>query len=108
MTMGLHRPLLTDATGYRCRAQSRLNVLLMSLVVVAPVTRAAAPGYIVDEQSAPASVEDERVPMEHVVAVEPPLPSVFPRLKKRFETAAPVWRDTQLRLHPRVYNNDGS
>jgi|GEM_PF-3319692 len=46
--------------------------------------------------------------MEDVVAVEPLLPSVFPRLKKRFETAAPVWRDTQLRLHPRVYNNDGS
>lgn len=81
MMMGLHRPLLTDATDYRCRAQFRLYVVLMSPVLVAPATRAAAPGYIVDEQPAPASVEDERAPMEAVVAVEPPLPLVFPRLK---------------------------
>jgi len=106
MTMGPHRPLPTDATDGRSRAQSRLCVLVMSLVVVAPATRAAAPEYIVDEQPAPASVEDERAPMEAVVAVEPPLPSVFPRLKKRLETAAPVWRDTQLRLHPRLYHFD--
>ena len=80
----------------------------MSLVVVAlaPATRAAAPEYIVDEQPAPASVEDERAPMEEVYPIEVPLPSAFPRLKKRLETAAPLWRDTQLRLHPRVYYFD--
>jgi len=80
----------------------------MSLVVVAlaPATRAAAPEYIVDEQPAPASVEDERAPMEEVYPIEVPLPSAFPRLKKRLETAAPLWRDTQMRLHPRVYYFD--
>ena len=106
--MGLHRPLLTDTTDCRCCAQSRLYVLIMSLVVVAlaPATRAAAPEYIVDEQPAPASVEDERAPMEEVYPIEVPLPSAFPRLKKRLETAAPLWRDTQLRLHPRVYYFD--
>jgi len=65
-----------------------------------------APEYIVDEQPAPASAEDERAPMEVLYPVEPPLPSVFPRLKKRLETAAPLWRDTQLRLHPRAYYFD--
>ena len=106
--MGLHRPLLTDTTDCRCCAQSRLYVLIMSLVVVAlaPATRAAAPEYIVDEQPAPASVEDERAPMEEVYPIEVPLPSAFPRLKKRLETAAPLWRDTQMRLHPRVYYFD--
>ena len=106
--MGLHRPLLTDTTDCRCCAQSRLYVLIMSLVVVAlaPASRAAAPEYIVDEQPAPASVEDEQAPMDDVYPIEVPLPSAFPRLKKRLETAAPLWRDTQLRLHPRVYYFD--
>jgi hypothetical protein len=80
--------------------------LWLVVVVLAPDTRASAPEYIVDEQPAPASVEDERAPMEEVYPVEPPLPSVFPRLKKRLETTAPFWRDTQLRLHPRVYYFD--
>ena len=99
---------MTDATDCRCCAQSRLYALIMSLVVVAlaPATRAAAPEYIVDEQPAPASVEDERAPMEEVYPIEVPLPSAFPRLKKRLETAAPLWRDTQMRLHPRVYYFD--
>ena len=106
--MGLHRPLLTDTTDYRCCAQFRLYLLAMlfGVVALAPATRAAAPEYIVDEQPAPASVEDERAPMEEVYPIEVPLPSAFPRLKKRLETAAPLWRDTQLRLHPRVYYFD--
>ncbi|MGB5726807.1 MAG: OprD family outer membrane porin, partial [Thiogranum sp.] len=99
---------MTDATDCRCCAQSRLYALIMSLVVVAlaPATRAAAPEYLADEQPAPASVEDELSPMGEVVPLEVPMPSVFPRLKKRLETAAPLWRDTQLRLHPRVYYFD--
>ena len=106
--MGLHRALMTDATDCRCCAQSRLYALIMSLVVVAlaPATRAAAPEDLADEQPAPASVEDELSPMGEVVPLEVPMPSAFPRLKKRLETAAPLWRDTQLRLHPRVYYFD--
>ncbi|MEA2080512.1 MAG: hypothetical protein U9P00_11760 [Pseudomonadota bacterium] len=52
---------MTDATDCRWRAQSRLYGLAMLLVVVVPATRAAAPEYIVDEQPAPASVDDIRV-----------------------------------------------
>ncbi len=44
--------------------------------------------------------------MEHVYPIEVPRPSVFPRIKKRLETSAPFWRDTQLQLHPRVYYFD--
>jgi len=83
----------------------RLYVIGVGLVIVAlaPDTRAAAPEYIVDEQPAPASVEDERAPMEDVYPEEVPVPSAFPRIKRRLEKADPFWRDTQLRLHPRVY-----
>jgi hypothetical protein len=84
----------------------RAYVLAVGFVMLAPDTRAAAPEYIVDEQPAPASVEDERAPMEEVVPDEVPLPSAFPRLQKRLEEAVPFWRDTQLRLHPRVYYFD--
>jgi hypothetical protein len=73
------------------------------VIVFAPGVRAAAPGYITDEQSAPASVEDEHGPMEEVYPIEAPAPPGFSRLKERLETAAPFWRDTELRLHPRVY-----
>jgi hypothetical protein len=76
------------------------------LLALAPAARASAPEYIVDEQPAPASVEDERSPMEEVYPVEVPRPSVFPRIRKRLETATPFWRDTQLLLHPRVYYFD--
>ena len=109
---------MTDTTEFRrwaaipawhklCYRKSGVYVLAMSLIVVAlaPDTRAAAPEYLADEQPAPASVEDERAPMEEA-PVEIPMPSVFPRLKKRLEKAAPFWRDTQLRLHPRVYYFD--
>jgi hypothetical protein len=100
---------MTDTTEFRRWAAipAWQYVLAMSLIVVAlaPDTRAAAPEYLADEQPAPASVEDERAPMEEV-PVEIPMPSVFPRMKKRLEKAAPFWRDTQLRLHPRVYYFD--
>jgi hypothetical protein len=86
--------------------QSRGYGLALWLVVLAPAARAAAPEYMVNEQPAPASVEDELSPMEEVYPVEVPRPSVFPRLKKRLETAAPFWRDTQLLLHPRLYYFD--
>jgi len=80
---------MTDTIDCWWCAQSLLYVLAMLLVVVAlaPAARAAAPEYIVDEQPAPASVEDERAPMEEVVPVEVPMPSVFPRLKKRVVVA---------------------
>jgi hypothetical protein len=78
----------------------------LAVVALAPDARAAAPEYLVDEQPAPASVEDERAPMEEAYPEEVILPSVFPRLKKRLEKAVPFWRDTQLRLHPRVYYFD--
>jgi hypothetical protein len=104
----LHPASQTDATDCRWCAQSRLRDLGIWLVVVAlaPGTAAAAPEYIASEQPAPASVEDEISPMDEVVPIEVPLPSRFPRLKKRLETAAPFWRDTQLLLHPRVYYFD--
>ena len=53
---------MTDTTDCWWCAQSLLYVLAMLLVVVAlaPAARAAAPEYIVDEQPAPASIEDER------------------------------------------------
>jgi hypothetical protein len=53
-------------------------------------------------------VADERTPMEEAYVEEPGLPSVFPRLRKRLDDAAPFWRDTQLNLHPRVYYFDRS
>ena len=98
---------MTDTTGFRRWAAipAWQYVLAMSVIVVALDTRAAAPEYLADEQPAPASVEDERAPMEEV-PVEIPMPSVFPRMKKRLEKAVPFWRDTQLRLHPRVYYFD--
>ena len=34
--------------------------MLLVVVALAPAARAAAPEYIVDEQPAPASIEDER------------------------------------------------
>jgi hypothetical protein len=99
---------MTEAGKARWGAQWRPGGLAVSLVVLAlvPQAWASAPEYITDEQPAPASVEDEVSPMEEVYPVEVPMPSVFPRLKKRLERAAPFWRDTQLRLHPRVYYFD--
>jgi hypothetical protein len=81
-------------------------VLWLAAIVFVPGARAAAPEYLATDQPAPASVEDERSPMEEVYLDEVPVPSVFPRLKKRLETAAPFWRDTQLRLQPRIYYFD--
>ena len=83
-----------------------LATMLLAMVALAPETRASPPGYIADEQSAPASVKDERSPMGEMYPIDVPVPSLFPRLKKRLETAAPFWRDTQLFLHPRVYYFD--
>jgi hypothetical protein len=87
---------------------SRVYILAVGFasMILASSTRAAAPEYIVDEQPAPASVEDERAPMEDVYPEEVPVPSVFPRIKKRLEKADTFWRDTQLRLHPRIYYFD--
>ncbi len=90
----------------RVNKHSRVYGLALCLVVVTPSVRAAAPEYIADDQPAPASVLDERSPMEAVYPDEVPVPSAFPHLRKRLETAAPFWRDTQLRLHPRVYYFD--
>ncbi len=86
--------------------QAGLYLLAGGLVLLAPTTRAAAPEYIVDEEPVPASVEDERAPLEEVYPEEIPIPSAFPRLKRRLETLPPFWRDTQLRAHPRVYYFD--
>ncbi len=86
----------------------RRYLLPMALVavLVAADGQASPPEYIVNEQPVPASVQDERTPLEEAYPVEVPLPSAFPELKKRLETAAPFWRDTQLRVHPRVYYFD--
>jgi hypothetical protein len=81
-------------------------VLWLAAIAFAPGARAAAPEYIATDQPAPASVEDERSPMEEAYPDEVTVPSVFPRLKKRLETAAPFWRDTQLLLQPRIYYFD--
>jgi len=99
---------MTEAGEGRWRAQWRSYgvALWLLLLALAPQARASAPEYLADEQPAPASVEDEASPMEEVYPVEVPLPSVFPRLKKRLERAVPFWRDTQLRLHPRAYYFD--
>jgi hypothetical protein len=88
--------------------RKRLTVYGLVICFIAPVrdAGASAPEYLATEESAPASVEDEPGPMEELVPVEVPLRSLFPRLKKRLKTAAPFWRDTQLRLHPRVYYFD--
>ncbi len=83
----------------------RLSILALALglAIASPDIHAAAPEYLIDDRPVPASVEDERAPMEQVYPEEPPLPSVFPRLRQRLDTATPFWRDTSLRLHPRVY-----
>lgn len=90
-----------------CR-EARVYVLATLLVAVAlaPEVWATAPEYLADDAPAPASIEDEPNPMEEAYPAEVPVPSVFPRLKKRLEKAAPFWRDTQLLLHPRVYYFD--
>jgi hypothetical protein len=80
--------------------------MLLVMVAFAPDTRASPPEYIADEQPVPASVKDERGPMEEVYPIGVPAPSLFPRLKKGLETAPPFWRDTQLLFHPRVYYFD--
>ena len=80
--------------------------MVLVAVLVAADGQASPPEYIVNEQPVPASVEDERTPLEEAYPVEVPLPSAFPELKKRLETAAPFWRDTQLLVHPRVYYFD--
>ena len=81
-------------------------VVWLIVLVPAPDSRAAAPEYLSGEQPVPASVLDEAHPMEELYPIDIPAPSAFPRLKKRLETTAPFWRDTQLRLHPRVYYFD--
>ena len=79
---------------------------ILGRVAISPDIRAAAPEYLVDDHPVPASVEDERAPMEQAYPDEPPLPSAFPRLRQRLDTATPFWRDTSLRLHPRAYYFD--
>lgn len=68
--------------------------------------QASAPEYISAEQPAPGSVDDETGPMEELILIEVPEPSLFPGIKKRLEKAAPFWRDTRLLMHPRVYYFD--
>ena len=97
----MSRPRIRQAGPY-------LLFIVPRLAATSPCTLAAAPEYLVDEQPVPASVEDERSPMEEAYVEEPGLPSVFPRLRKRLDDAAPFWRDTQLNLHPRVYYFDRS
>ena len=88
-------------THRRCAALALWLVPLMT-----PGAQAVAAEYITDEQPPPASVEDERSPMEDVFPPDVPEWRVLPRLRKRLETAAPFWRDTRLGLFPRVYYFD--
>ena len=101
----LHQTTATEGAGVCRCAPHRLYGIAISLLAAGLATdsRASAPEYLADDQPAPASVEDELSPMEEVVPIEVPLPSVFPRLKRRLERAAPFWRDSQLR-EPDVTN----
>ena len=87
-------------------SRRHVPALWLVLLAVAAESRAVPPEYITSEQPVPASVEDEVTPMDGVVPIKVPVPSVFPRLKKRLEKTAPFWRDTGLLLHPRVYYFD--
>ncbi len=99
MTDALYKPVHPRAGLYALPVFCLLSLLPSE-------GRASRPEYISSEQPAPASVADEITPMDELVPIEVPVPSIFPRLKKRLETAPPFWRDTQLRLHPRVYYFD--
>ena len=78
------------------RSAFHVRAIWIVAIALAPETRAAAPEYLLDDESAPASVVDQSGPMEEAYPVEVPAPSIFPSLKKRLETADPFWRDTQL------------
>jgi hypothetical protein len=75
-------------------------------MVTACASEASAPEYLVDDQPVPASVVDENAPMEEIHPEDVMEPSVFPGLRERLDTTAPFWRDSRLRLHPRVYYFD--
>lgn len=65
---------------------------------------ATEPEYLSGEEPVAPSVEQSQGPMEEAYTPEVNLPSRFPGLKKRLETATPFWRDTQLTLLPRTYS----
>jgi len=67
---------------------------------------AAPPEYLVNEKPVPASVEEERSPMESAYDVEALPPGLFPGLRKRLEDAPPFWRDSHLYIRPRSYYFD--
>jgi hypothetical protein len=75
-----------------------------ALLAGAPaIVRASAPEYLAAEQPAPASVEDEPLPMSEAYA-EVELPAgKLPALEAQVEDAAPFWRDSRLYLRPRGY-----
>ena len=71
-----------------------------------PVARGAQPDYIMEEQTAPATVEGTKQPIGGGFVEEEPVPSYFPGLEQKLEPLSPFWRDTSLTIKPRTYYFD--
>lgn len=83
--------------------RSSCYLITVFLVSMAKNTCASLPEYLSSEAPVAASVEESLEPMEQAYAPERRLSSLFTGLKKRLQTAAPFWRDTELTILPRLY-----
>jgi hypothetical protein len=82
------------------------------VLAVSDTGASPAPEYLIDESTAPSSVEGMRDPMAEAFKRKRPLRSLFRRLESRWERRGPFLGDATLVVEPRNYyltrHNDGA
>ena len=78
---------------------------LMWMVTAIPVI-GAPPEYILDEDTAPDVIKEEKEPLKESFEDEEKKPSIVPGLKRKLTTEDPFWRDTHVNVRIRSYYFD--
>ena len=66
----------------------------------------AQPEYILDDKTAPETIEEKKQPLKESFGEKEKKPSIFPELKWKLISEDPFWRDTDLNVRIRSYYFD--
>jgi hypothetical protein len=101
-----------ETTALGARPFSLLALSVTLVLAASDLGASPAPEYLIDETTAPSSVEGMQDPMGESFKRERPLRSLFRRLKTRWERRGPFLGDATLVVEPRNYyltsHNDGA
>ena len=96
----LQRMLKKSVFPDRILLSTGISLMIMMLWASAP---ALAQEAIQGEEPTPATVQEEKVPMERSFEEKPSRPGFFPSLKEKLKDADPFFRDTKVDLNLRTY-----